>query len=100
MEQAKQFHKEDLERLQRFCLMDDDFMSKCFEDNFECTELVVQIVLNRDDLKIQQVHTQHQIKNLQGRSIVLDIYAVDQNGKWMPISHRRGIIVRILQKPM
>lgn len=67
MEQAKQFHEKDLERLQKFCLMDDDFMSKCFEDNLECTELVVHIVLNRDDLKIQQVHTQHQIKNLQGR---------------------------------
>ena len=80
MEHAKQFHEKDLERLQRFCLMDDDFISKCFEDNLECTELVVHIVLNRDDLKIQQVHTKHQIKNLQGRSIVLGIYAVDQNG--------------------
>ena len=90
MEQAKQFHEKDLERLQRFCLMDDDFMSKCFEDNLECTELVVHIVLNRDDLKIQQVHTQHQIKNLQGRSIVLDIYAVDQNGKRYNIEIQRA----------
>ena len=90
MEQAKQFHEKDLERLQKFCLMDDDFMSKCFEDNLECTELVVHIVLNRDDLKIQQVHTQHQIKNLQGRSIVLDIYAVDQNGKRYNIEIQRA----------
>lgn len=43
------FREEDLERLRKFRLMDDDFMSKCFEDNIECTELVVQIVLNRDD---------------------------------------------------
>lgn len=56
-------------------------MSKCFEDNLECTELVVQIVLNRDDLKIERVHTQHQIKNLQGRSAILDIYAVDKSRK-------------------
>ena len=90
MEQAKQFHEKDLERLQKFCLMDDDFMSKCFENNLECTELVVHIVLNRDDLKIQQVHTQHQIKNLQGRSIVLDIYAVDQNGKRYNIEIQRA----------
>ena len=27
------FQKKDLERLRRFRLMDDDFMSKCFEDN-------------------------------------------------------------------
>ena len=65
-------------------------MSKCFEDNIECTELVVQIVLNRDDLKIEQVHTQHQIKNLQGRSIILDIYAVDKQGKRYNIEIQRA----------
>ena len=84
------FKKEDLERLRKFRLMDDDFMSKCFEDNIECTELVVQIVLNRDDLKIEQVHTQHQIKNLQGRSIILDIYAVDKQGKRYNIEIQRA----------
>lgn len=85
-----QFQKEDLERLRKFRLMDDDFMSKCFEDNIECTELVVQIVLNRDDLKIEQVHTQHQIKNLQGRSVILDIYAVDKSGKRYNIEIQRA----------
>lgn len=84
------FKKEDLERLRKFRLMDDDFMSKCFEDNIECTELVVQIVLNRDDLKIEQVHTQHQIKSLQGRSIILDIYAMDKQGKRYNIEIQRA----------
>ena len=84
------FKKEDLERLRKFRLMDDDFMSKCFEDNIECTELVVQIVLNRDDLKIEKVHTQHQIKNLQGRSIILDIYAMDKQGKRYNIEIQRA----------
>ena len=84
------FQKKDLERLRRFRLMDDDFMSKCFEDNIECTELVVKIVLNRDDLKIEQVHAQHQIKNLQGRSVILDIYAKDTNGKLYNIEIQRA----------
>ena len=84
------FREEDLERLRKFRLMDDDFMSKCFEDNIECTELVVQIVLNRDDLTIEQVHTQHQIKNLQGRSVILDIYAVDKSGKRYNIEIQRA----------
>lgn len=43
MEQAKQFHEKDLERLRKFRLMDDDFMSKCFENHVECTELVVHM---------------------------------------------------------
>ena len=83
-------NKEDLERLRKFRFIDDDFMSKCFEDNIECTELVVRIVLNRDDLKIQQVHAQHQIKNLQGRSIILDIYAIDEQGKLYNIEIQRA----------
>ena len=29
---------EDLDRIERLCLMDDDFMSKCFEEDFFCTE--------------------------------------------------------------
>ena len=90
MGENHQFREEDLERLRKFRLMDDDFMSKCFEDNIECTELVVQIVLNRDDLKIEQVHTQHQIKNLQGRSVILDIYAVDKSGKRYNIEIQRA----------
>ena len=89
MEQAKQFHEKDLERLRKFRLMDDDFMSKCFENHVECTELVVHIVLNRNDLKIKQVHTQHQIKNLQGRSITMDIYATDEHGKQYNIEIQR-----------
>lgn len=65
-------------------------MSKCFENNIEYTELAIRIVLERDDLKVEQVHTQHQIKNLQGRSIILDIYAVDQEGKQYNIEIQRA----------
>lgn len=45
----EKFRPEDLQRIRGFRLMDDDFMSKCFEENIECTELVLQIVLGRDD---------------------------------------------------
>ncbi len=69
----EKFRTEDLQRLRGFRLMDDDFMSKCFEENIECTELVLHIVLGRDDLKVKKVETQHFMKNLQGRSIILDI---------------------------
>lgn len=89
VEEKKKFKEEYLEKLKKFRLMDDDFMSKCFEDNIECTELVVRIVLNREDLKIEKVHAQHRIKNLQGRSIILDIYATDGQGKKYNIEIQR-----------
>ena len=77
----EKFRPEDLQRIRGFRLMDDDFMSKCFEENIECTELVLQIVLGRDDLKVEKVAIQHQLKNLQGRSIIFDIYATDHAEK-------------------
>ena len=64
MEQELDFerkHEEDLQRLRGFRLLDDDFMSKVFEDK-ECTEFLLQIILNRNDLKVQSVHGQHDIK--------------------------------------
>lgn len=82
-------HEEDLQRLRGFRLLDDDFMSKVFEDK-ECTELLLQIILNRDDLKVQSVHGQHDIKNLQGRSVRLDILAVDTSGQVHNIEVQRS----------
>ena len=73
--------KTDLDYIAQLRLMDDDFMSKCFEDNIECTELVIRVILGRDDIIVKSVHTQHQIKNLQGKSVILDIFAVDDNGQ-------------------
>ena len=71
----------DLERIKRFRLIDDEFMSVCFKDSIECTELVVQIILDRKDIKVKEVQVQHQLKNLNGRSVTLDIYAVDADNK-------------------
>ena len=89
-------HEEDLQRLRDLRLLDDDFMSKVFEDK-ACTEFLLQIILNRNDLKVINVHIQHNIKNLQGRSIRLDILAVDVAQKIYNIEIQRsdkGAIVK------
>ena len=86
----EKYNQQDLQRLRGLRLMDDDFMSKCFENNIECTELVLHIVLGRDDLKVEKVETQHLIKNLQGRSIILGIYATDHVGKQYIIEIQRA----------
>ena len=82
-------HKEDLQRIRNFRLMDDDFMSKVFEDK-PCAECLLQISLNRDDLTVQEVHGQHDLKNLQGRSVRLDILAVDQENHTYNIEVQRN----------
>ena len=69
-------HEEDLRRIRDFRLMDDNFMSKVFEDK-PCAEFLLRIILNRNDLKVKEVHGQHDLNNIQGRSVRLDILAVD-----------------------
>ena len=70
-------HQEDLMRIKNFRLIDNDFMTICFEDSIECVELVLRIILDKPDLKVTEVHTQRFLKNLTKRSVQLDIYAVD-----------------------
>ncbi len=82
-------HQEDLERIRNFRLMDDDFMSKVFEDT-TCAEFLLKVILNRDDLTVREVHGQHDIKNLQGRSVRLDILAVDKQGQVYNIEVQRS----------
>ena len=69
--------QEILQRIRGFRLMDDEFMTKCFEENTECTELVLRIVMDKDDLRVKSARTQYTLKNLQGRSVRLDILADD-----------------------
>ena len=82
-------HEEDLQRLRGLRLLDDDFMQKVFEDK-ACTEFLLQIILNRADLKVLHVNGQQDIKNLQGRSVSLDILAVDTDNKVYNIEIQRS----------
>lgn len=43
-----------LQRIRGFRLLDDDFMTKCFEENIEATELVLRIVLNKLSIPMQK----------------------------------------------
>lgn len=56
--QPGQKHREDLQRLSRFRLFDDNFLTKCFEGDTDCIELVLQIILEKPDLKVLDVRTQ------------------------------------------
>ena len=82
-------HEEDLQRIQNFRLLDDDFMSKVFEDK-TCAEILLRIILQRKDLKVKYVHVQQEIKNLQGCSIRLDILAEDTNEKLYNVEVQRS----------
>ena len=90
MNTTEQIHRQDLERLQLLRYMDDDFMTVCLADNFEGVELIVQIILGRKDIKIKSVRTQEVLKNLQGRSAILDVHAVDNDNKEVDLEIQRS----------
>ncbi|WP_289291156.1 Rpn family recombination-promoting nuclease/putative transposase [Sporofaciens musculi] len=83
-------HQEDLQRLRSFRLMDDDFLTKCFEGNTECIELVLRIVLDMPDLNVLDVRTQVFVENLLNRSVRLDVLATDSVGRKFNIEIQRA----------
>ena len=82
-------HQEDLQRLRGFRLLDDDFMTKVFED-IQCAELLIRIILNDEGIHVLEVHSQRGIKNLQGRSVRLDILAIDSHGRVFNVEVQRS----------
>jgi len=88
--ERRQHDPEDLRRIQALRLIDDDFMSIFFDGYIEGAELLLKIILERDDLKVSEVKTQKQLNNINGRSIWLDIYATDSYGAKYDIEIRRA----------
>ena len=64
-----------VQKIKEFCLMDDTFMSRVFDENIECTELILRIILDMPELKVRQVKTQYMITILLGHSVRMDIKA-------------------------
>lgn len=89
-EQIDQRHQEDLQRLRGFRLLDDDFLTKCFEGDTECIQLVLRIVLEMPDLIVVDVRTQVFVENLLNRSVRLDVLATDSTGRKFNIEIQRA----------
>ena len=79
-----------LAEIERFRLMDDDFMSKCLENAPECIELMLRIILGKKDLKVVKSQTEYPIKSLQGRGVRFDVFARDSEGKEYDIELQRA----------
>lgn len=74
-------------------LFDDDLMSKVFDKNIEATELLLHIVLQRNDIHILEVIGQYDMKSpyVGGREIRLDIKASDSEGNDFDVEVQRDI---------
>lgn len=90
MNTTEQMHQKDLERIRQLRYMDDSFMTVCLADNFEGVELILRIVLGQKDIEVRSVRTQELMKNLQGRSAILDVHAIDSTGREFDVEVQRS----------
>ena len=66
--------------IKNFTLMSDTFMRNVFK-HIECVEYVLQVIMDRKDLRVVDSVVQKDYKNLQGRSAILDCVARDVENK-------------------
>ncbi len=66
-------------------LIDDDFMKIVFEKNNRLVEFILKLILNKNKLKVIELILQKEIKNVVQKSVILDIYVVDENNNYYNI---------------
>ena len=84
--------QENLQIISKLRLLDDELLNLVFDKNIEATELLLNIILQRSDLKVLEVVAQREYKNSMagGRSITIDIYARDSDGKIYDVEVQRA----------
>ena len=70
--------------LKDLTIMSDMFMRNVLKKR-ECTEYVLQVVMDKKDLTVIDQVLQKDYKNLQGRSSILDCVARDSEGRQMNV---------------
>lgn len=90
MEGKENQREQDLRRIASLRYMDDDFMTVCFDNNIEGVELLLRILLGREDIQVSRVTTQKTLKNLNGHSSILDIHAIDSVEKEYDVEIQRA----------
>lgn len=69
------------EALTEYTIFDNPFMRAVFKDDEDVTQLVLQIILGKDDLKVQEINTEKRLFNSQGKEGIVDVLATDEEGK-------------------
>ena len=87
----KQIYTNVEEIVDNMTLFDDDLMSIVFDANIPATELILKIILDRNDIKVVSVVGQRELKNpvVGGRNLRLDILAKDGQGELFNVEVQR-----------
>ena len=72
------------EKIKHFTIMNDIFMRNVLKE-ISCTKYILQVIMNRTDLKVIDQTLQKDYKNLQGRSAILDCVAKDAENNFFNV---------------
>lgn len=90
-QKKEQQHQRDLQRLRMLRPIDDTLMRALFQENIPLVQLVLRIITAKPDLVILSCTTQADMKRVTGaRSICLDAYATDSDGKKYDLEIQRA----------
>ena len=81
--------EEKIAHIKKLRLIDDMLMTKAFDGCNECSQVLLQVILNNATLRVEQTKTQYSLDSIEGRSVRLDIYAVDAAGKHYDVEIQR-----------
>ena len=76
-----------IKRISKLCLFDDDFMNIVFQ-NDKCVKLLLDIILDTD-IRILDINIQHQLDNIKGRTVIMDMYIIDEKGRHINVEIQR-----------
>ena len=86
--EKEEWQQKFLKVLAGFRLLDDDFMTAVFR-SLACVDLLLRIILDKPQIRATEAIVQDTLKNLQGRSVRLDIHAW-ADGQEFDIEIQRG----------
>ena len=82
---------DDLRRLERLRIMDDDFMRCVFRDRPDLVQGVLRTITGIRDLELTSMETQRDMRRLAGaRSLELDVWGTDGDGTQYDMEVQRG----------
>jgi hypothetical protein len=87
--QEQQDLQDKLQRIAQMRMFDDTLMNAVFDSRIAETEVLIQIILGRDDIKVTSTKTQEEFINVYGKMVTLDIVARDADNKLYNIEVQR-----------
>jgi len=87
--QEQEDMQDKLQRIAKMRMFDDTLMNAVFDSRIVETQVLIQIILGRDNIRVISTKTQEEFINVYGRTVTLDIVARDADDKLYNIEVQR-----------